>query len=57
MLAQPAVDVAIIGARNPQQLEGTALAADKRLSSTALEAIETIMRGAAPIGGPAPEGM
>jgi len=57
VLAQPAVDVAIAGARNPQQLEGTAHAADKRLSRAALEAIEAIMRDAVPIGGPAPEGM
>jgi aryl-alcohol dehydrogenase-like predicted oxidoreductase len=57
VLAQPAVDVAIVGARNPQQLAGSARAADKRLSRAALEAIETIMRDAVPIGGPAPEGM
>ena len=57
VLAQPAVDVAIVGAHNPQQLEGTVRAADKRLSSAALEVIETIMRDAVPIGGPAPEGM
>jgi aryl-alcohol dehydrogenase-like predicted oxidoreductase len=57
VLAQPTVDVAIVGARNPQQLEGTVRAADKRLSRVALAAIETIMRAAVPIGGPAPEGM
>jgi aryl-alcohol dehydrogenase-like predicted oxidoreductase len=57
VLAQPAIDVAIVGARNPGQLEQTALAGDKHLTQETLQEIERIMREAVPIGGPAPEGM
>ncbi len=57
VLAQPGIDVAIVGARNPQQLEQTALAVDIHLSQATLREIEYIMREAVPIGGPAPEGM
>ena len=54
---QPAIDVAIVGARNPEQLEQTALAGDIHLTQQTLQEIERIMREAVPIGGPAPEGM
>src|SRR6266699_918246 len=57
VLAQPAVDVAIIGARTPIQLEQTAQAGDIHLTQATLSEIEHIMREAIPIGGPAPEGM
>ena len=57
VLAQPAIDVAIVGARNPQQLEQTALAGAIHLTQEMLQEIERIMRAAVPIGGPAPEGM
>src|SRR5438105_1955491 len=57
VLAQPALDVAIVGARNPKQLEQTALAGDIHLTQETLQEIERIMREAIPIGGPAPEGM
>ena len=57
VLAQPAIDVAIVGARTPGQLEQTALAGDKHLTQETLQEIERIMREAVPIGGPAPEGM
>ena len=57
MLAQPTIDVAIVGARNPEQLEQTAPAGDKHLTQQTLQEIEHIMREAIPIGGPAPEGM
>ncbi len=57
VLAQPAIDVAIVGARNPKQLEQTALAGDIHLTQETLQEIERIMREAVPIGGPAPEGM
>jgi aryl-alcohol dehydrogenase-like predicted oxidoreductase len=57
VLAQPAIDVAIVGARNPAQLEQTAPAGDKHLTQQTLHEIERIMREAVPIGGPAPEGM
>ena len=57
VLAQPAIDVAIVGAHNPGQLEQTAPAGDIRLTQETLREIERIMREAVPIGGPAPEGM
>jgi aryl-alcohol dehydrogenase-like predicted oxidoreductase len=56
-LANPAVDVAIVGARNPEQIQQTAPAADIRLSSRELSEIEEILRDEVPVGGPAPEKM
>src|SRR5438067_1762752 len=56
-LANPAVDVAIVGARNPRQIEQTAPAAALHLTRDELTAIERLMRGAVPVGGPAPEAM
>ncbi len=57
VLAQPAIDVAIVGARNPEQLEQTAPSGEIHLTQATLREIERIMREAVPIGGPAPEGM
>ncbi len=57
VLANPAVDVAIVGARRPQQLVETAPAADVQLSQETLAEIEGIMQIAVPMGGPSPEGM
>jgi aryl-alcohol dehydrogenase-like predicted oxidoreductase len=57
VLANRAVDVAIVGARRPQQLEETARAGDVRLTPETVGEIEQIMRGAVPVGGPSPEGM
>jgi aryl-alcohol dehydrogenase-like predicted oxidoreductase len=57
VLAQPDIDVAIVGARNPSQLEQTAQAGDIHLTQETLREIERIMREAVPIGGPAPEGI
>ena len=57
VLAQPAIDVAIVGARNPEQLEQTAPAGEIHLSQATQREIERIMREAVPVGGPAPEGM
>jgi len=56
VLANPAVDVAIVGARRPQQLVQTAPAADIRLSQDTLREIEQTMQDAVPTGGPSPEG-
>jgi aryl-alcohol dehydrogenase-like predicted oxidoreductase len=56
VLANPAVDVAIVGARHPKQLAQTVPAADIQLSPDVLREIEQIMRGALPVGGPSPEG-
>ena len=57
VLANPAVDVAIVGARHPQQLTQTAPAADVELSEETLQEIAQIMKDAAATGGPSPEGM
>jgi aryl-alcohol dehydrogenase-like predicted oxidoreductase len=57
VLANPAVDVAIVGARRPQQLAQTAPAADIQLSRENMLEIERIMQEAVPTGGPTPEGM
>jgi aryl-alcohol dehydrogenase-like predicted oxidoreductase len=56
-LANPAVQVAIVGARRPAQLDGTAPAADIELSAAELAEIDTIVADAAPVWGPHPEGM
>jgi aryl-alcohol dehydrogenase-like predicted oxidoreductase len=57
VLANPAVDVAIVGARRPHQLEETMRALESHLTPQTLGEIEQIVRDAAPIGGPTPEGM
>ena len=56
-LANPAVDVAIVGARNPEQIRQTAPAADIRLTPQDLVDIDQILRDEIPVGGPAPEKM
>jgi len=56
-LAHPAVQAAIVGARRPLHLEGTAGAADVILSQADLDRIAAIMQDAAPVHGPTPEGM
>ena len=56
-LANPAVDVAIVGARSPEQIRQTAPAADLRLSPEDLAQIELILRAEVAVGGPAPEAM
>ncbi len=54
-LAQPGVHAAIVGARRPDQIEGTAAAADVELTSDDLAEIDRIMEGAVKVGGPSPE--
>jgi aryl-alcohol dehydrogenase-like predicted oxidoreductase len=56
-LANPAVDVAIVGARNPEQIRQTAPAAEIQLSPQDRAQIEQILRDEVPVGGPAPEKM
>jgi aryl-alcohol dehydrogenase-like predicted oxidoreductase len=56
-LANPAVQVAIVGARRPAQLDGTASAADVELSAADLQEIDAILADAVPAWGPHPEGM
>jgi aryl-alcohol dehydrogenase-like predicted oxidoreductase len=56
-LANPAVQVAVVGARRPSQLDGTAPAADITLSGADLQDIDAILTDAVPVRGPHPEGM
>jgi aryl-alcohol dehydrogenase-like predicted oxidoreductase len=56
-LVNPGVDVAIVGARNPEQIQQTAPAAEIALSPQDLAEIEQILRDEVPVGGPAPEKM
>ena len=57
VLANPAVDVAIVGAHRAEHFAQTAAAAEIHLTPQTLGEVEQIMRDAEPIGGPAPEGM
>jgi aryl-alcohol dehydrogenase-like predicted oxidoreductase len=56
-LANPAVDVAIVGARSPEQIRQTASGAYLELSPEDKAQIELILRGEVAVGGPAPEAM
>jgi hypothetical protein len=57
VLANPAVQVAIVGARTPAHLADSASALDLTLSQDDLAEIGHIMAAAVPVGGPTPEGM
>src|SRR5436853_7776007 len=54
-LANPAVQVAIVGARSPGHIEESVAAAQLRLSEVDLERIDRIMAGSVAIAGPFPE--
>lgn len=56
-LANPAVDVAIVGTRNPAHVDDAVAAADLKLDPDVLEHIDEIMGDAQPIAGPSPEMM
>jgi aryl-alcohol dehydrogenase-like predicted oxidoreductase len=56
-LANPAVQVAIVGARHPGHIADSVAAAELSLSELDLERIERIMAGAVPMSGPHPEMM
>jgi aryl-alcohol dehydrogenase-like predicted oxidoreductase len=56
-LSNPAVDVAIVGARSAEQIRQTASAAYLELSPEDKVKIELILRGEVAVGGPAPEAM
>jgi aryl-alcohol dehydrogenase-like predicted oxidoreductase len=56
-LANPAVHVAIVGARRPEHIAGAAPAADVHLDEDTLARIEAILRDAATVAGPTPEGV
>ncbi len=54
-LANPAVDVAIVGARRPEHLEESVGAATLELDAADLDRIEAIVADAVPVAGPSPE--
>lgn len=56
-LANPAVDVAIVGTRNPGHVDEAVGAAAVDLEPAVLARIEAIVARAVPVGGPSPEGM
>jgi aryl-alcohol dehydrogenase-like predicted oxidoreductase len=56
-LANPAVHSAIVGARNPAQIEQSALAADVTLRADDLTRIESIMSSSLAMSGPSPEAL
>jgi len=56
-ISNPAVDVAIVGARHPAHLDDPAAAADIRLTASDRDEIDAILAGAVEIVGPAPEAM
>jgi aryl-alcohol dehydrogenase-like predicted oxidoreductase len=56
-LNNPAVDVAIVGARRASQLEPLTPAANVALSADDIATINAILADAAPVTGPAPEAM
>jgi aryl-alcohol dehydrogenase-like predicted oxidoreductase len=57
VLARPAVQVAIVGARTPAHLAESLGAAGLSLTQADLSEIDRIMAAAVPFGGPSPEGM
>ncbi|HEY2536938.1 MAG TPA: aldo/keto reductase [Solirubrobacteraceae bacterium] len=56
-LANPAVDVAIVGARSPAHIEDSLGAVELALSEEEMREIEEIMAGSVPVAGPTPEGV
>jgi len=56
VLSHPAIDCAIVGTMNAQEITDTAAAANIRLSQADLTRIDGIMRQAISVSGPSPEG-
>jgi aryl-alcohol dehydrogenase-like predicted oxidoreductase len=54
-LANPAVHVAIVGARRPQHVEESLAASDHSLTAADLAGIDAIMAAAVQVTGPSPE--
>jgi aryl-alcohol dehydrogenase-like predicted oxidoreductase len=54
-LANPAVDVAIVGSRHPAHIEDSVAALDVALDGDDLAEIDSIMAGTVPVAGPTPE--
>jgi aryl-alcohol dehydrogenase-like predicted oxidoreductase len=55
-LANPAVEVAIVGARSSTHIEDSLGALDLELSEREMREIDAIMAGSVPVAGPTPEG-
>jgi aryl-alcohol dehydrogenase-like predicted oxidoreductase len=55
VLANPAVQVAIVGTRNPKHIDDAIAAADLELDASALHRIEDIISDEVRVGGPSPE--
>ena len=56
-LANPAVQVAIVGARHPGHIEDSVAAAELNLGTDDLEQTDRVMAGSVAMGGPHPEMM
>jgi aryl-alcohol dehydrogenase-like predicted oxidoreductase len=56
-LANPAVDVAIVGSRHASHIEDSVGALEMRLSSEEMTEIDSVMSGAVAVAGPSPEAM
>jgi aryl-alcohol dehydrogenase-like predicted oxidoreductase len=56
-LANPAVQVAIVGTRNPRHVDDAIAATHLTLDSSALRRIDEIVADEVPVGGPSPEQM
>jgi aryl-alcohol dehydrogenase-like predicted oxidoreductase len=56
-LANPAVDVAIVGSRRASHIEDSVGALELRLSPADMAEIDRLMSGAVPVAGPSPEAM
>jgi aryl-alcohol dehydrogenase-like predicted oxidoreductase len=54
-LANPAVDVAIVGTRNPHHIDDAIAAADLKLDAQAMRMIDEIVSAEVAVGGPTPE--
>jgi hypothetical protein len=54
-LANPAVQVAIVGTRNPDHIDQALAAADIHLDQAVMSRIDHILQAATPVGGPTPE--
>lgn len=54
-LANPAVQVAIVGTRNTSHIDDAIAAADLELDARALRQIDDIVSDDVPVGGPSPE--
>lgn len=57
VLANPAVDVAIVGTRNLRHVDDAIAAASLKLDGSAMRAIDEIVAAEVPVGGPSPEQM